>query len=66
MAKRVKDLEAEERLVGDVANAETTPQCGADDPVWTRTESRVKRVPLSYDGPQPHVPVQPLSTVSHT
>ena len=54
------DPGAEERLIGgDVSNAET-PQCSVMDPLWTTTDYVVMRHPYAT----PHVPVQPLSTVS--
>lgn len=54
------DPGAEERLIGsDVSNAET-PQSGVVDPLWTTTDYVVMRHPYAT----PHVPVQPLSTVS--
>ena len=55
------DLEAVERLVeSDDKATKALPQYGADDPMWTTAEFVEIRHPYAT----PHVPVQPLSTVS--
>ena len=56
LAKRASYLEAVERLTETM-----TPQYGPDHPVWTTEDSGE---PINHQYATPHVPVQPLSTVS--
>ena len=55
IAKRASYLEAVERLTETM-----TPEYGPHHPVWTEDIGE----PISHQYATPHVPVQPLSTVS--
>lgn len=45
----------------DAKDTKVSPEYGADDPLWTTTEYEE----IHHQYPTPHVPVQPLSTVSY-